>query len=218
MTRPTEHTGTGTDVNHSYRGRDDLGRDDLGRDRGNDDLGPGDLDRNGPGRSDLAPGDLGTGDLGTGGIGTGEVGTDPRHTETPSHTDPGRGVDPAGVPTNGAGRPAASAPAAATPAETTAAGATSADDGTREQLVPQQRAAEYGSRWDAVKGDFVDEPRQAVAKADQLVGELLEELQSLFHNQRQDIERGIDSDTTSTEDLRLALRRYRSFFDRLLSV
>jgi hypothetical protein len=88
----------------------------------------------------------------------------------------------------------------------------------REPLVPQQRATEYGRRWDAVKGSFVDEPRQAVAEADQIVAELLEELQALFHNQRRDIEQGIDAESTSTEDLRMALRRYSSFFARLLSV
>jgi hypothetical protein len=69
-----------------------------------------------------------------------------------------------------------------------------------------------------VKGAFVDEPRQAVAAADQLVSELLDELQELFRSQRHDIEQGLDADQTSTEDLRLALGRYRSFFDRLLSV
>lgn len=91
-------------------------------------------------------------------------------------------------------------------------------DSDREPLVPQQRATEYGRRWDAVKGGFVDEPRQAVAEADQIVAELLEELQTLFHNQRREIEQGIDAESTSTEDLRMALRRYSSFFARLLSV
>ena len=65
---------------------------------------------------------------------------------------------------------------------------------------------------------FVDEPRQAVQQADALVGELLDDLERLFREQRQDIEQGLDNDDTSTEDLRMALRRYRSFFDRLLSV
>lgn len=91
------------------------------------------------------------------------------------------------------------------------------DDGDREHLVPAQRAQEYSSRWDALKGDFVDEPRQALAKADQLVDELLDEIQELFRGQRRDLEQELDRDQASTEDLRLALRRYRSFFDRLLS-
>jgi hypothetical protein len=88
----------------------------------------------------------------------------------------------------------------------------------RERLVSAERAESYGSRWDTVKGEFVDEPRQAVADADALVGELLAELQTLFTEQRHGIERNLDADETSTEDMRLALRRYRSFFDRLLSI
>ena len=63
----------------------------------------------------------------------------------------------------------------------------------------------------------MDEPRHAVAQADGLVGELLDELQELFSGQRRDLERDLSNDEASTEDLRLALRRYRSFFDRLLS-
>ena len=89
--------------------------------------------------------------------------------------------------------------------------------GNRERLVPDERAKDYGSRWDALKGDFVDEPRRAVRQADELVGELLEELQRLFADQRRGLEQSFDHDRASTEDLRLALRRYRSFFDRLLS-
>ena len=87
----------------------------------------------------------------------------------------------------------------------------------RAPLVPRDRADQYASRWNEVKGMFVDEPRQAVQQADALVGELLDDLERLFREQRQDIERGLDNDDTSTEDLRMALRRYRSFFDRLLS-
>ena len=91
------------------------------------------------------------------------------------------------------------------------------EDERRERLIPEDRAASYGSRWDAVKGTFVDEPREAVAQADALVGELLDELETLFREQRRSIERGLDADETSTEDLRMALRRYRSFFERLLA-
>lgn len=92
------------------------------------------------------------------------------------------------------------------------------DAGGRERLVPAARAQEYGARWDAVKGAFVDEPRQAVRQADVLVGELLDELERLFREQRNGLEQGLDTDAATTEDLRLALRRYRSFFDRLLSL
>lgn len=85
-----------------------------------------------------------------------------------------------------------------------------------DRLFPADRAADYGRRWDQVKGSFVDEPREAVAQADALVGQLLDDLQRLFREQRSRIEAGLDAEGASTEDLRLALRRYRTFFDRLL--
>jgi hypothetical protein len=99
---------------------------------------------------------------------------------------------------------------------TSGAGAGSTDD--RAPLVSPDRAEQFATRWNEVKGMFVDEPRQAVRHADALVGELLDDLENSFRTQRQGLENGLDNDDTSTEDLRVALRRYRSFFDRLLSV
>ncbi len=96
--------------------------------------------------------------------------------------------------------------------------ATGQDDEERaEPLIPADRSAEYRSRWDAVKGQFVDDPRSAVQNANTMVGEILDDLEELFRRQRSDLEQGLNAEQTSTEDLRLALRRYRSFFDRLLS-
>ena len=86
------------------------------------------------------------------------------------------------------------------------------------KLFSPARAQDYSARWTAVKGEFVDEPRRAVGLADQLVGELLEELQESFSRQRHSLDHGLDTDQTSTEDLRIALGRYRDFFDRLLSL
>ena len=94
-----------------------------------------------------------------------------------------------------------------------------ADDGARQRttLIPPERAESYNSRWNELKGEFVDEPRRAVRGANELVGEVLDELEELFRGQRADLEHGLDSEQTTTEDLRQALGRYRSFFDRLLS-
>jgi hypothetical protein len=131
--------------------------------------------------------------------------------------DAGAGAGTAG---GGAGT-AAAAGTAGVGAGTAAAhhgSADASDDGERAALVTRDRAESYSARWDSVKGEFVDEPRRAVANADALVGELLDELQELFKQQRTQIEQGLDADETSTEDLRVALRRYRSFFDRLLSI
>jgi hypothetical protein len=90
-------------------------------------------------------------------------------------------------------------------------------EGERTTLIAPDRAEGYNNRWNQLKSEFVDDPRSAVRGANQLVGEVLDELEELFRGQRADLERGLDSEQTTTEDLRLALGRYRSFFDRLLS-
>jgi hypothetical protein len=94
-----------------------------------------------------------------------------------------------------------------------------ADTGARQgtTLIPPERAESYNSRWIELKSEFVDEPGRAVRGANELVGEVLDELEELFRRQRADLEHGLDSEQTTTEDLRQALGRYRSFFDRLLS-
>ena len=94
-----------------------------------------------------------------------------------------------------------------------------ADTGVRQRtsLIEPERAESYNSRWKELKGEFVDDPRRAVRGANELVGEVLDELEELFRHQRTDLEQGLDSEQTTTEDLRQALIRYRSFFDRLLS-
>jgi len=142
-----------------------------------------------------------------------------RASEQPERADAPRGEHVRGVADEGDGRGAPTEAGAHGEQrlieESTAGDTTQA--GGQEQLVPAERAHEYRTRWDAVKGGFVDEPRQAVAEADQLVGELLDELQELFRAQRHSLEQNLDRDRASTEDLRVALRHYRSFFDRLLS-
>jgi hypothetical protein len=84
-------------------------------------------------------------------------------------------------------------------------------------LIEPERAESYNGRWNELKSEFVDDPRAAVQGVNQLVGEVLDELEELFRRQRADLEHGLDSEQTTTEDLRQALGRYRSFFDRLLS-
>jgi hypothetical protein len=91
-----------------------------------------------------------------------------------------------------------------------------------EQAAPlfsPEEAKELRARWDAVQGAFVDEPRQAVEQADRLVAGAMTRLAEMFADERAKLEGQWDrGDDVSTEGLRLALRRYRSFFGRLLSV
>jgi hypothetical protein len=86
-------------------------------------------------------------------------------------------------------------------------------------LFPGDEAGGFRSRWDAIQTGFVDEPRVAVEQADELVAQVVTRLAEVFSRGRSQLEQQWDrGDSISTEDLRLALKRYRSFFDRLLSV
>jgi hypothetical protein len=94
------------------------------------------------------------------------------------------------------------------------------DDSNRsEPLFPTTDAETFRSRWTEVQTGFVDEPRHAVEQADGLVAEMMKQLAEVFADERSKLEEQWSrGDDISTEDLRQALRRYRSFFDRLLSV
>ena len=73
-------------------------------------------------------------------------------------------------------------------------------------------------RWKDIQAEFVDEPRRAVQDADALVADLMQRLARMFASERGQLEsRWAGGDDVSTEDLRRGLRRYRSFFERLLA-
>ena len=86
-------------------------------------------------------------------------------------------------------------------------------------LFPAGEATSFRARWGEAQTSFVDEPRHAVEQADGLVAEMMQRLASVFADERSKLEQQWSrGDDISTEDLRIALQRYRSFFDRLLSV
>jgi len=88
-----------------------------------------------------------------------------------------------------------------------------------EPLFPSGEAEGFRGRWVEVQTGFVDEPRNAVEQADSLVAEMMQRLAQVFADERGKLEEQWSrGDDIGTEDLRQALRRYRSFFDRLLSV
>jgi hypothetical protein len=87
-----------------------------------------------------------------------------------------------------------------------------------EPLVPHDQSERFTNRWQEIQTSFVDQPRDAVAEADALVADLMQRLAASFSQERERLEAQWDQgDDVSTEDLRVALTRYRSFFDRLLS-
>lgn len=98
----------------------------------------------------------------------------------------------------------------------------SATDTTSENAAPLFSVEEskgLHAQWDAIQVSFVDEPRQAVQQADGLVASAMQRLAEIFADERGHLDEQWDrGGDVSTEDLRVALRRYRSFFGRLLSV
>jgi hypothetical protein len=86
-------------------------------------------------------------------------------------------------------------------------------------LFPAKDLDDFRARWREIQTGFVDEPRRSVEQANALVGLVIQHLTDVFSNERAKLEnewqQGKD---VSTEDLRQALRRYHSFFDRLLAV
>ena len=97
------------------------------------------------------------------------------------------------------------------------------DDQTAErddapQLFERDESSDYQGRWETIQTNFVDDPRRTVEEADELVAEVMRRLAESFAAERERLEgqwgRGED---VSTEDLRVALQRYRSFFQRLLA-
>ena len=86
-------------------------------------------------------------------------------------------------------------------------------------LFSESVMTDFRSQWSTVQTGFVDEPRQTVAEADKLVASVMQRLAEGFANERSGLEKQWDrGDNVSTEDLRVALQRYRSFFDRLLKL
>jgi hypothetical protein len=86
-------------------------------------------------------------------------------------------------------------------------------------LLSRSDIDDFRSRWDSIQTHFVDEPRRSVEEADSLVAEVMKQIAQMFASERSMLEdQWTRGDDVSTEDLRLALQRYRSFFNRLLSL
>ncbi len=113
-------------------------------------------------------------------------------------------------------KPVLSEPVATELAETAPAKARNEVD--TAPLFPNNELSDLRSRWNTVQTAFVDEPRRAVEQADGLVASAMKRLE-VFADERSKLEKQWDrGDNVSTEDLRVALQRYRSFFQRLLSI
>jgi hypothetical protein len=92
------------------------------------------------------------------------------------------------------------------------------DAARQTALFSDDDSSGFRDRWMTIQTGFVDEPRQAVEQADALVAELMKRLAQTFAEERAKLEaQWGQGDNVGTEELRVALQRYRSFFERLLS-
>jgi hypothetical protein len=92
------------------------------------------------------------------------------------------------------------------------------DDQPHAPLLADDELRSILAQWKDIQAEFVDEPRRAVQDADTLVADLMQRLARMFASERDQLEsRWASGDDVSTEDLRRGLRRYRSFFERLLA-
>jgi hypothetical protein len=86
-------------------------------------------------------------------------------------------------------------------------------------LFSESEMGDFRSQWSNIQTGFVDEPRKTVEGADKLVAAVMQRLTEGFANERSGLEKQWDhGDNVSTEDLRVVLQHYRSFFDRLLKL
>jgi hypothetical protein len=114
-------------------------------------------------------------------------------------------------------RTAGNVPASSFASKETTPGAQSAAAG-ETLLFSDSEVEDWRSRWSNVQAGFVDQPRQSVEQAEELVSTVLHRLAESFTSERESLERHWTSgDNVSTEDLRIALQRYRAFFGKLLN-
>jgi hypothetical protein len=89
--------------------------------------------------------------------------------------------------------------------------------GSSAALLNHEESEHFRTRWNEIQGNFVDEPRSAVEQADALVSEVVGKITQMFANEHSSLEsQWKQGNDVSTEDLRKALQRYRSFFNRLI--
>lgn len=100
-----------------------------------------------------------------------------------------------------------------------ATGGAPSEPAAAQPIFASAEADELKRSWDAIQANFVDEPRRAVEEADHLVATTMKRLAEMFAEERARLEgQWSKGDDVSTEELRVALQRYRGFFGRLLSV
>ncbi|MEU1010835.1 hypothetical protein [Streptomyces sp. NPDC005890] len=156
------------------------------------------------------------------------AGAEPEEAPSAAPVYPGESIGTPSTETQSAGDTAVSggadadteAPGTEAPetAEAPAATGAPASGDEAPQLLTDDDERAFRDRWQAIQNRFVDDPREAVHDADALVADVMQTLASTFAQHKKDLEsQWGEGEKVDTEELRGALRRYRSFFNRLLS-
>ncbi|MFE2096941.1 hypothetical protein [Streptomyces sp. NPDC059468] len=134
---------------------------------------------------------------------------------TPTAQNP---TDEAGGSPAGDGARAGAAGSPRTPDTPDTSDASDASDDEAPQLLTDDEDQAFRGRWQKIQNRFVDDPREAVHDADALVADVMQTLATTFAQHKKELEEQWgQGEQVETEELRRALRRYRSFFNRLLS-
>ncbi|HEV7906773.1 MAG TPA: hypothetical protein VGP03_01405 [Pseudonocardiaceae bacterium] len=139
-------------------------------------------------------------------------------TERGEPTDDGRPTDTPGEAEPATHR-ATGAPADEVPAPPASDEHRPAGDDASAPLFTEDEVTRFRAEWRDLQADFVDSPQQAVQQADALVAQVMQTLAATFAEHKSTLEgQWSRGEEVQTEDLRLALRQYRSFFHQLLAV
>jgi hypothetical protein len=79
----------------------------------------------------------------------------------------------------------------------------------------RDRSVGIEERWEATQTHFLESPREAVAAADELVSEVIDDVRRRLDGERAAVADTWRRDGADTEDLRTAMLRYREVLDRL---
>lgn len=82
----------------------------------------------------------------------------------------------------------------------------------------EDAARHFRAAWHEVKAEFVDDPVTALTRAHDLLTDAVNELTEVLLAERDDLDPLRGTDTPDTESMRMAMRGYREFLDRILSL